>query len=156
MPGIAAAPVTVNIRWEYKNFPSKIGIYEISGYPVTWEMKSVPALSQSPASKLIEGSTFTMSPGDVKRFALVTENKSAAPLFFFAAPHTAHPAENALGFTFTCLCTGNAYRVGAGESWYRVVELRLAKEYVGSNLTLTHTIVGVDQKRAAAFVPTTP
>jgi hypothetical protein len=147
----AAAPVKVNIAWDYKDVPARVEIHELKGKPRLWETASVKALDPAQIGEAMQDSGFVMEPGQNKRFALVVNNKSGKPAFFFAAPHVVHPAEHSLGFKFKCLCINHAFRVEAGESWYRIVELRLSRDFVGSELTVTHTIIGIDQARAEDF-----
>lgn len=147
----AAGPVKVNIAWEYKDFPAEIEIHELKGKPRLWETASVKALDPLQIGGVMENSGFVMEPGQNRRFALVSKNKTDKPLFFFAAPHVVHPAEHSLGFKFKCLCINHAFRVEPGETWYRIVELKLSKDFIGSELTVTHTIIGIDQARAEDF-----
>jgi len=150
----ASAPVRVNLKWEYKEFPARVQVFEASGKARLWETKSVAA-EQVPIGKPLDDSSFGLTAGAAKRFVLVVRNDSDAKLYFFAAPHTVHPVEHSLGFKFKCLCINHAYSVGPHETWYRVVEFRLDPHFVGSELAVTHTIIGIDEKRAAAFSQTT-
>jgi len=147
----AAAPVEVNIRWQYRDFGAMVEIYEVEGNRHLWETRSVAGMDEVPAGERIEGSSFTMEPGRRKRFLLVIRNESAATLYFFAAPHVVDPPEYALGFGIRCLCIDHAFDVGPGEVWYRVVQLRLSPDFDGDRLTVTHTIVGIDARRAELF-----
>lgn len=147
----AAAPITVNIKWDYKDFNSVVEIYEVKDRPRLWETKSVKSLKQTPVTSKIEGAHFSLEPGKTKRFALLVENKTDRPLFFFAAPHVVYPVEHALGFKFKCLCINHAFKVGPRESWYRIVEFRLSNDFVGKELTITHSVIGIDEKRADSF-----
>jgi cytochrome c oxidase assembly protein Cox11 len=95
--------------------------------------------------------TLTLEPGQDRRFVLVVQNTGDQPLYFFAAPHVVQPPDQALGFKFKCLCVNRAYIVGPHETWYRVVEFRLSPDFAGQQLTVMHTIIGIDKKRADAF-----
>lgn len=154
----AATPVKVNIAWEYKDFAEKMEVREIKGKPRLWETKVVKASGQAPVGEKIVNSAFVLEPGQIKRFALVVKNESDRPVYFFSAPHVAQPVEHSLGFKFKCLCIDHAYSIGPKETWYRIVEFRLSKEFVGPELTVTHTIIGIDKTRAEAFSmgPTLP
>ncbi len=147
----AADPVTIDIRWEYRSFGAAVEIYEAEGRPRLWETMSVKTPEDAPVAGRIEGSSFTLAPGRKKRFVLVVRNETAAPLYFFAAPHVVDPVEHSLGFKFKCLCINHAFSVGPGEVWYRVVEFRLSNDFVGRELTVTHSIIGIDKKRAESF-----
>lgn len=147
----SANPVKVNITWDYKDFAEKVEVREIKGQPRLWETRSVKSSAQAPIGEKIANSAFFLESGQTKRFALLVKNESEKPLYFFAAPHVVHPVEHSLGFKFKCLCIDHAYSIGPKETWYRIVEFRLSKEFVGSDLTVTHTIIGIDKERAEAF-----
>ncbi len=147
----AAGPVKVNVSWEYKDFAAKVEVREIKGRPQLWETQSVKSLTQAPVGEKLGSAAFFVEPGQKKRFALVINNDSDKPLYFFAAPHVVNPAEHALGFHFMCLCINHAFSVGPRETWYRIVEFSLSEEFVGSELTLTHAVIGIDKGRADAF-----
>lgn len=147
----AAESASVSVNWAYKDFSAKVELYEVKGQSRLWETKSVKSLNQAPVAERMESQDFRLNPGDSKRFALVVRNDTDRPLYFFAAPHQVHPVEHSLGFKFKCLCVNHAFVVGPREIWYRVVELRLSEAFVGPELTITHTILGIDEPRARAF-----
>jgi hypothetical protein len=142
--------VKVNIAWRQKDFPGTATLYEVKGNPGLWETKSVANLAAAPVGQPIAGSSFELKPGHKKRFALVVQNDTGKPMYFFAAPHTVQPEEQALGFKFKCLCVNRSYTIGPKETWYRIVEFRLFEDFAGTELTVTHTLIGIDQKRAAS------
>ncbi len=142
--------VKVNIAWRLKDFSGTAVIYEVKGRPVLWETKSVASLADAPVGEPVTGSSFMLKPGHAKRFALVVQNPTGQPMYFFAAPHAVLPEELALGFKFKCLCTNSAYTIGPHETWYRIIEFRLYDDFAGSELTVTHTLIGIDRQRAAA------
>lgn len=148
---LAAPAVKVNIEWNYKDFTDPVIIHEVKGQPPLWHTDSVTNLATAPISEPIAGSSFLLEPGQKKRFALVVKNTTDKPLYFFAAPHMAHPEEASLGFKFKCLCINHAYTIGPKETWYRIVEFRMSPNFVGDELTITHTVIGIDKKRAASF-----
>jgi len=150
-PAEAAPATKVNIAWRYKDFVAPVMLYEVKGQPPLWHTASVTNLAAIPIGDPIASSSFQLVPGQRKRFALVVQNISDQPLYFFAAPHTAHPEEEALGFKFKCLCVNHAYTIGPKEIWYRIVEFRLSQDFIGEELTITHTLIGIDKKRAASF-----
>ncbi len=152
-PAWADTPVKVNIGWRYKDFAHTMTIYEVKGQPRLWETKSVANLAATPVTEPITGSAFELVPGHKKRFALIVKNDGDKPVYFFAAPHMVQPEEDALGFKFKCLCTNQAYKIGPRETWYRIVEFRLSEDFAGKELTVTHTLIGIDEKRAASFTP---
>lgn len=148
----AARPVKVNIDWEYKNFSSTVEVFDVKGRPRLWETRSVKEIKDAPLADRVEGASFTLEPGQRKRFAIVVRNESDEPLFFFASPHAVHPVEHSLGFKFKCLCINHAFTVGPGESWYRIVEFRLSRNFTGRELTVTHSIIGIDGEWAESFL----
>jgi len=154
----AASSVKVDIRWEYLNFGATVEIFEVEGRQRLWKTESVKEMKDAPVAGEIEGASFALQPGRKKRFALVVRNESAEPLYFFAAPHAVDPVEHSLGFRFKCLCINHAFTVGPGEVWYRIVEFRLSRGFVGRQLSVTHSIIGIDRERAEAFSkdPTLP
>lgn len=147
----AEQPVRIHVAWKYKDFPASISLYELKGKPLLWETRSVASLAAAPVGQPIAGSVLTLTPGQRKRFILAVQNPGNVPLFFFAAPHTVHPEENTLGFKFKCLCINHAFKINPKESWYRVVEFRLSRDFVGNELTISHTIIGIDSQRAQSF-----
>lgn len=144
-------PVKVAIQWDYKDFPATIVLHEAKEGARLWETRSVTTLQNAPVGKPIENPVLQVTPGQTRRFVLVVHNNGQQPLYFFAAPHAVHPAEHTLGFKFKCLCIDHAFTVHPGTSWYRVVELRLSKDFVGKELTVRHALIGIDKLRASSF-----
>jgi len=147
----AADRVKVNIGWEYKDIEAKVELYEVKNRSRLWETKSVKLINLAPIGDKIESSVLLLEPGQSKRFVLVMRNETEKPLFFFAAPHVAHPVEHSLGFKFRCLCINHAFTIGPNETWYRIVELRLANGFVGREFSVTHSVIRIDQSRAKLF-----
>ncbi len=147
----AAASTKVSIDWLYKDTAAKIELYEPKDRPRLWETRSVKSMSELPVAGKIQDAAFKLAPGEKKRFVLVVRNDSDKPLYFFAAPHQALPVEHTLGFKFKCLCVNHAFIVPPREIWYRVVELQMSEGFVGDTLAITHTIIGIDEKRAKEF-----
>ncbi len=144
-------PVRIEIQWMYRNFTPQVMLYEAQRGARLWEARSVPSLGVAPVGARIEGPVLMIAPGQDRRFVLVVQNPSDKPLYFFAAPHVVQPPEEALGFKFKCLCVNRAYMVGPHETWYRVVEFRLSPDFSGHGLTVMHSIIGIDEKRAESF-----
>ncbi len=141
----------IDIKWLYKDFANLVNIYEVKGRPQLWQTNSVANLDAAPIGSLISDASFQLEPGQKKRFVLVVQNSTDKPQYFFAAPHSARPEEQALGFKFKCLCINHAYTINPKQTWYRVVEFRLSPQFEGDGLIITHTIIGIDKKRAASF-----
>ncbi len=150
---VIAEEVRARVDWKYKNFPAQMKIYEVAGgqKPRMWETHTVGSLKEAPVGSEIKDATVTVSKGSQNKFILVAENKTNKPIYFFAAPHGVEPVENALGFKFKCLCINYAYEIGPGEVWYRVVILNVSRDFYGDSMTLTHQLVGIDQKRFSKF-----
>ena len=148
---LAKGEVKINIRWEYMDFPLKIEARLLNGKARLWETTSVADAFEAPIGDTIKDSSFSLKPGEALRFVLVVTNPTDKDAYFFAGPHAVTPIEHSLGFKFKCLCVNSSFLVKAGETWYRVVEFRLSQDFVGNEITVTHTIVGIDKERAEAF-----
>lgn len=145
--------IRIKFEWTYTEIPPGMRIFDVARakeLPL-WKTGTVAKLEEAPVTQEILESTIDMKPGQKKRFALVYSNATDKPVYFFAAPHSAQPVEFSLGFKFKCLCINHAFKVGPGETWYRIVEFRLAKEFVGDHLTIKHNLVGLDAARAERF-----
>jgi len=145
--------LTVNVNWLYENFPKKVELYEVdpeNRLPL-WRTESVAAGKALPVGERIEGGKLVIKKGSRKWFVLAVKNDTEKPLYFFAAPHVVEPPAYSLGFKFKCLCINHAYSVGAGETWYRVVQLIINDNVVGDTLDVTHSIIGIDKKRMENF-----
>lgn len=145
-------PVRIQIDWRYQELPTGMGTYELaSGTWPLWKMGHVTKGDASPLREEIAGGVLRLRPGEKKRFALGYTNTTDQPLYFFAAPHHADPPEFSLGFKFKCLCINHAYKILPGQTWYRIVEFRLAPSYQGDHLTITHSLIGMTATRAEDF-----
>ena len=142
---------SVKILWDYKDFPPEMKIYEVKGKQQLWKTEAVKDDKLLPFEKEIEGGTFSLKPGQVKRFALGYKNTTDKTIYFFAAPHVAEPPENSLGFKFKCLCVNHAYQLKPGETWYRIVEFRLSKVFSEKQLAVRHTLIGINQEKAESI-----
>lgn len=149
----SAEPLTAKIDWQYQNIAPGMHIYELkSGTKAPlWQTATVKDGALLPVGKEIADGELHIEKGTPKRFVLVYQNTGDTPLYFFATPHRAEPAEYSLGFKFKCLCIDHAYSVGPHETWYRVVELRTSREMAGNTLALTHMLVGIDRARMEKF-----
>ncbi|MDX1960189.1 MAG: hypothetical protein SFU98_16590 [Leptospiraceae bacterium] len=148
-----ASSVSVEISWEYKNLPAKMQIFEPPAqrpYEL-WQTGTTKELKNAPVSIEIENSKFNISPGSKKSFVLVMQNITDKPIYFFAAPHLVHPAEHSLGFKFKCLCVNHAFTIAPQEYWFRVVELRVSENFLGSSMNIQHTLVGITEKHSKEF-----
>src|SRR5881409_755756 len=57
----------------------------------------------------------------------------------------------ALGLKLKCLCINQAFEVGPGEAWYRVIEVQVSKNFRGEGFEIKHAVVGIDKKRKREF-----
>lgn len=145
--------VNIGIQWEYTNLPLRMQIHELSGnIPMElWTTGSSSLDKKKPYGLEIEDGKFALSPGSKKSFMLVMENHTDKDVYFFASPHSALPVEHSFGFKFKCLCVNHAFTVPVGHVWYRVVEIRLAPNFLGDSLSLTHNLIGITKDRVSEF-----
>lgn len=143
-----SSKVRVKILWDYKDIPEGMKIYEVKGKTQLWKTEAVSDEKILPFEKQIEDSTLSLRPGQAKKFALGYKNTTDKPIYFFAAPHSAEPPENSLGFKFKCLCVNHAYHLKPGETWYRIVEFRLSKVFSDKQLAVKHVLIGISQEKA--------
>lgn len=148
-----ASKVSIQIQWETTTLPLEMEIREPSGAQTLalWTTGSVKEGKQTPFGDLIPKSTLVLKPGSKKQFLLVMKNPTDTPVYFFAAPHSALPVEHSFGFKFKCLCVNHAFTVPPKETWYRVVEIRLAPDFLGDQLALKHNLIGISRERMLQF-----
>lgn len=148
-----ASKVSIQIQWETTTLPLEMEIRELSGAQTLalWTTGSVKEGKQTPFGDLIPESTLVLKPGSKKQFLLVMKNPTDTPVYFFAAPHSALPVEHSFGFKFKCLCVNHAFTVPPKETWYRVVEIRLAPDFLGDQLALKHNLIGISRERMLQF-----
>lgn len=149
----AVQQVRAKIAWVYNDIAPQMALYEIDPAQKIrlWTTKSVKQASEVPKGKPIKGEYLVLDKGERKKFLLVMHNPSDKPVYFFAAPHVVEPVEYSLGFKFKCLCINHAFSIGPQETWYRVVELRVSPDLMGDELTISHTLVGIDKARMEKF-----
>jgi hypothetical protein len=145
--------VQIKLSWEYTGLSPGMRVYEPREGPIltVWETGSVKQAKDLPVSREVANSTVTVSRGSHKILVLVYENKTAQPVYFFAAPHNVAPPESSLGLKLKCLCINQAFEVGPGESWYRIIEVQASKNFLGEGFEIKHTIVAIDKERKRKF-----
>lgn len=150
---IKANKVSIHIQWESTTLPLKMEIREPNGAQTLalWTTGSVKEGKLVPFGDLIPENTIVLKPGSKKQFLLVMKNPTDTAVHFFAAPHSAMPVEHSFGFKFKCLCVNHAFTVPPKETWYRVVEIRLAPDYLGDELILTHNLISISRERMLQF-----
>jgi hypothetical protein len=153
LPGLAgAALVALTIAWDYGGVPEGMKLYDLRpGVWKTWLTGVAPNAEETPAAREIPDATVRLRRGETRQVVLFYRNATKSPVRFFAAPHSVTPARAALGFKFLCLCTSRVYTVPPGGVWYRVVELRVARDFAGDRLTVVHQLLSADEKSAADF-----
>jgi hypothetical protein len=156
VPAIAAPerrpPAELKISWDYGGVPEGMKLYELkAGDWAVWTTSVAAPGDETPLLREIPDATVRLMPGERRRVALYYRNATDRPVRFFAAPHSVSPARSALGFKFLCLCTNRVYTVAPGEIWYRVVELRLARDFAGKRLEIVHQLLAADEESAAEF-----
>ena len=149
----AVAKAKVAIVWDYKDMAPDMKIYDYKGTkaPALWKTEIVKEEKDLPIGAEIPASTLELAPGKSKRFVLVYRNKTDKPVHFFAAPHSASPPENSLGFKFKCLCINHAFKVEPKSSWYRIVDFKLSEAFSGEKLEIKHILVGLAGDKAEQF-----
>lgn len=142
--------VAAKIVFANRGVPGQMRVFEpASQRPVElWETKTVGTLAEAPIGAELAGGAMKLAPGTAKTFVLVLENAGKDAIHFFASPHVVDPPEYSLGFKFKCLCINHAFSVEAGKTWYRVVRLTLAEDFVGSELEISHDLISVPGSRA--------
>lgn len=150
----AASPdVAIHLHWQNKDLPGAMRVYSpaTGAKTVLWKTGTVAALGELPLGDEVTDKAIAVTRGVPKRLILIYANKSDSALHFFAAPHHAEPEESSLGFKFKCLCVNHAFSVAPGRIWYRVVELRIDRDFSGDALDVTHTLIGIDEARSRQF-----
>src|SRR5690606_20925254 len=119
----------VELSWLYRQFPFKLKLYTLPNDMITRLnevgnfqgdiRKQLRILNEVLDGKVsLVGTSYQM-------MALVTENPTNKPVWFFASPHKTEPVTETMGIKFFCLCFGETFRVRANSGWYRIVMLRL-------------------------------
>ncbi|WP_108959487.1 LIC11469 family lipoprotein adhesin Lsa20 [Leptospira ellinghausenii] len=150
---IPSNKVKIDVRWVYTSLPLEMEIREPGGAQALalWTTGTVQDGKRVPFGDLIPNGQLVLKPGSKKQFLLVMKNPTDKPVYFFAAPHSAMPVEHSFGFKFKCLCVNHAFSVLPKETWYRVVEIRLAPDFLGDTLVLTHNLIGITKERMLQF-----
>ncbi len=143
-------PREVQIAWEYKNFPGKIELYEVTPkyrYAIS-TTGTTSSLERAPVTGKKISDQLRILPGESKTFVLVVRNPSPDRWFFFASPHLMDPPEASQGHHFECLCIHHIFEVPPKKLWYRIVRLNLSPDFSASQAKLVHTVIGVPESEA--------
>ena len=128
--------------------------------PLTTEVQRLVALEEErvgqngilddkvilPAAALLKNDEVILGPGETAYLVLLVKNKSKRTISFSVAPHSIHPGESALGFSFNCLCNGHIYTVGPDQIWYRLMKLSSRSKGTMSAVVLKHTLFPATKK----------
>ncbi len=150
----ADGKIKVRLLWENKDFAGTMKVYtpsELGKKKPLWETKAVKDFAQVPVESELVGGALEMAPGTLKKLVLVVKNESKDSYYFFAAPHMVDPVEHSLGFKFHCLCINHAFEVPPGQTWYRVVELKINDKFEGGALDIKHFLLGISKERMKDF-----
>jgi hypothetical protein len=153
-PALAQAPeVAVTLKWDYRDLPGPMRVYAVApgARNVLWETGNAESPAKLPIGEELTDRAIPVERGAYRRLVLVYANAADQPAYFFAAPHSARPEESALGFKFRCLCVDHAFEARPKRFWYRIVELRIAADFVGDQLTISHVLIGIDRARKEKF-----
>lgn len=150
-PFFLTMALAVHLKFTGEGFPLNIEVYELKDGSAlaNWTTGSTAKKKDLPVGSALKNATFTLEPGKKKRLVLVAKNDTKKDVYFFASPHSVTPAKDSLGLDFRCMCLNHAYHAPAGESWYRVIELRAAADLAGKEVDITHELVTVSKERAA-------
>ncbi|MCW7466700.1 LIC11469 family lipoprotein adhesin Lsa20 [Leptospira levettii] len=150
---IPSNKVKIDVRWAYTSLPLEMEIREPGGSQTLalWTTGTVQDGKRAPFGDPIPNGQLVLKPGSKKQFLLVMKNPTENSVYFFAAPHSAMPVEHSFGFKFKCLCVNHAFSIPPKETWYRVVEIRLAPDFLGDTLVLTHNLIGITKERMLQF-----
>lgn len=149
----ATQQVEFNVKWNLIDFPLKPRLFELA--PQASDMlgdtkqtadirRTLPILQEVADGKVL------VPQGGVKFLALVIENATDKPIYFFASPHATEPLTEGWGAKFSCLCNGLNYRVRPRTTWYRVMALRVAPTNQASKFTFIHNLHGIDPRELPA------
>ena len=142
--------VKITLSWNKKNFNLPIKVYELSNsmnkklreHSNTIDIKKellILGELKSDGVSYIHGENYKM-------YALVVENKSNLPIWFFASPHSIKPIAEGIGAKFTCLCRGEIYRIKPKHSWYIVMKVQLYSANRSEWFEFTHNLIGIKEK----------
>lgn len=142
-----AAASSQAVRWTFtyvNSFPGQIRIFEVPD-DYKWEVGEMFAFPNSkilPFTKLAP-ELIPVEPRNRKTLALVIENPTDKPWYFFANFHKMYPAQQAFGANLVCLCTNHIFEVKARSHWVRIVQVKTYDSFQKKILELRHEIVGL-------------
>lgn len=138
------APAVVTLAWEHRGIPEGMKVHEPGPGAADlelWHTASAKRFEGIPAGAELAGGKVSLRPGESRRLLLVYHNPGKTAVKFFASPHHVHPDESSLGFEFACLCMNHVYTVPPGGWWWRVVELKLEKDFAAAALEVKHVLL---------------
>lgn len=148
-PGQAPPLVEVELAWSPEGFPGKVRFFELSPQSIERlaETRSVRDAARSlPIVREVTDGKVIVNSGSYKMVAMVIENPTNEPIYFFAAPHSIEPVEEGIGIKFICLCNGFIYRAKPHMYWYRIMQLKISPANRSPKFKLMHSVRRVDPK----------
>ncbi len=136
--------VNVSILFDYVGFKEKINLYEVPPERIldVGDSKTLPMAKEFPFSKKLPLIS-KLRRGEVLPFAMVVENNTDDPMYFYSTPHTMKPEENALGYQLFCLCIHKIFMIPPKSRWYRVGSISLQNTFMGEVIAVNHSIIGL-------------
>lgn len=150
----ADSKIKVDIKFEYKDTPLRIKLYEVTPEFVYSTARTALAkkMKDLPVTKPMASSILFSDKLKAKTFALVVENSSAENKYFFATPHTLDPVQASLGVLFECLCNHHVYKIPPKQIWYRIVRLKVDTSEANmkkvKHVKVVHSFVEVPEQDA--------
>lgn len=148
-----------DVSWDfnYINFPGKVAVYQVDpDWNYDMSQTRIVALGKLPFTKKAR-MPFRMNSRGRATLALVVENTTNQPWYFFANFHQLEPSKNGYGLQMLCLCINHLFEVPANSAWYRIVGLWGRRITGGRRVSIRHDVVGmtkeeVERKRIEAAV----
>jgi len=144
-----------NIKVKLKFIPVDTGV-TVKVYTVPLELApdagqiTIESLSKPMEYTNLVYDSMSTKRGGLIAFAMVVENNSNEPQYFYAVSHTVEPPEAALGFKLGCLCNNHIFEVPAKSRWTRLGSLALTAMAPGPSITFVHKIIGLTNSQLKA------
>lgn len=144
-------PVRAQILFSYKNMDQKIRLFEVPTKMVLdLGIHGNMGLDTATPFGAPLPPEFVLRRGEVKYFAMVIENPSNSPLYFYASFHQIRPEEEAIGYVLNCLCINQLFVVPAKTRWYRIGSVVLTTNFPGDVIAFQHNVFGMTAKEVQA------
>jgi hypothetical protein len=140
---------SIKFAWTFKytRFPGKIKIYEVEADKSydAGETKAEPLGEANPFKRLAPD-LIDLEPNVLKPLALVIENPTDSPWYFYANFHNYIPVDNAVGLSLQCVCNNTIFEVPPQSRWSRLVNTKSKRLLQGDRLNIEHEIIGLTQE----------